>query len=108
MNQDDVNFGPFLLDVRRRQLRCGEVPVKVGRLEIDILCVLTEAQGEVVTKDEIFAKVWPGLVVEDNAIQVHISALRKALDQADNAQTYVVTVPGRGYSHRSRPGASRR
>jgi TolB-like protein/Tfp pilus assembly protein PilF len=97
MNQDDVNFGPFLLDVRRRQLRCGEVPVKVGRLEIDILCVLAQAKGGVVTKDEILAKVWPRRVVEDNAIQVHISALRKALDQADNAQTYVVTVPGRGY-----------
>src|SRR5450830_522815 len=97
MNLDDISFGPFLLDVRHRQLRCGEVPVQVGRLELDILCVLAEAQGEVVTKDEIFAKVWPGRVVEDNAIQVHISALRKALDQADNAQTYVVTVPGRGY-----------
>jgi len=97
MNLDDISFGPFLLDVRRRQLRCGEVPVLVGRLELNILCVLAEAQGEVVTKDEMFAKVWPGRVVEDNAIHVHISALRKALDQADNAQTYVVTVPSRGY-----------
>ena len=59
MNLDDISFGPFLLDVRRRQLRCGEVPVLVGRLELNILCVLAEAQGEVVTKDEIFAKVWP-------------------------------------------------
>src|SRR5450759_3711562 len=97
MNLDDISFGSFVLDVRHRQLRCGEVPVQVGRLELDILCVLAEAQGKVVTKDEIFAKVWPGRVVEDNAIQVHISALRKALDQADDTQTYVVTVPSRGY-----------
>jgi len=97
MNLDDISFGPFLLDVRHRQLRCGEVPVQVGRLEFDILCVLAKAKGGVVTKDEILAKVWPGRVVEDNAIQVHISALRKALDRSDDAQTYIVTVPGRGY-----------
>src|SRR5450830_388708 len=97
MNLDDISFGPFLLDVRRRQLRCGEVPIQIGSRAMDILCVLAEAKGGVVTKDEILAKVWPGRVVEDNAIQVHISALRKALDKADNAQTYVVTVPGRGY-----------
>jgi len=86
-----------VLDVGHRQLRNGEVPVQVGNLEFDILCVLAEANGEVVTKDEILAKVWPGRVVEDNAIQVHVSALRKALDQADNTQTYVVTAPSRGY-----------
>src|SRR5450830_22947 len=97
MNLDDISFGPFLLDVRRRQLRCGEVPIQIGSRAMDILCVLAEAKGGVVTKVEILAKVWPGRVVEDNAIQVHISALRKALDQADNAQTYVVTVPSRGY-----------
>ena len=97
MNQGDISFGGFLLDVVHRQLRCGEVPIQIGSRAMDILCVLAEAKGGVVTKDEILAKVWPGRVVEDNAIQVHISALRKALDQADNAQTYVVTVPGRGY-----------
>src|SRR5450830_640318 len=81
MNLDDISFGPFLLDVRRRQLRCGEVPIRIGSRAMDILCVLAEAKGGVVTKDEILAKVWAGRVVEDNAIQVHISALRKALDQ---------------------------
>jgi TolB-like protein len=97
MNQGDISFGGFLLDVGHRQLRCGEVPIQIGRLPMDILCVLAEAKGGVVTKDEILAKVWPGRVVVDNAIQVHISALRKALDQADNAHTYIVTVSGRGY-----------
>src|ERR1039458_6328574 len=97
MNQGDISFGGFLLDVGPRQLRCGKVPIQIGRLPMDILCVLAEAKGGVVTKDEILAKVWPGRVVVDNAIQVHISALRKALDQADNAHTYIVTVSGRGY-----------
>jgi TolB-like protein len=97
MNQDDIRFGGFLLDVGQRQLLYGEVPIQIGSRAMDILCVLAEAKGGVVTKDEILAKVWPGRIVVDNAIQVHISALRKALDQADDTQTYVVTVPGRGY-----------
>ena len=97
MDLDDISFGGFLLDVGHRQLRCGEVPIQIGSRAMDILCVLAEAKGGVVTKDDIFAKVWPGRVVEDNAIQVHISALRKALDRSDDAQTYIVTVPSRGY-----------
>jgi TolB-like protein len=43
------------------------------------------------------ARVWPGLVVEDSNIHVHVSALRKALDEGKSGQSYVVTVPGRGY-----------
>ncbi len=42
-------------------------------------------------------RVWPGLVVEDNNIQVHVSALRKALDEEKSGENYLVTVPGRGY-----------
>ena len=43
------------------------------------------------------AAVWPGQIVEENAIQVHISALRKALDEDQNGTDYIATVPGRGY-----------
>ena len=55
------------------------------------------ASGEVVTKDQLIAQVWHGAVVEENNIQVHVSALRKALDDGGGAQRYVRTVQGRGY-----------
>ncbi len=64
---------------------------------LDILCVLVSAKGDVVTKDELMARVWPGLVVEEGNIHVHISAMRKALDDGKGVQSYVMTVPGRGY-----------
>src|SRR5262249_21210670 len=64
---------------------------------IDILCVLAAANGEVVSKDELMTRVWPGVVVDENNIQVHVSALRKALDEGRGGQDYLVTVPGRGY-----------
>ena len=97
MARDQISFGPFRLDLGQRQLSCNGAAVQLGSRALDILCVLASANGEVVTKDALMAQVWQGLVVEENNIQVHISALRKALDRAGGGQTYVVTVPGRGY-----------
>jgi TolB-like protein/Tfp pilus assembly protein PilF len=97
MIDDAINFGPFCLDIAgRRLLREGE-PVRLGSRGFDILCLLASARGEVVTKDALMAEVWPGQIVEENAIQVQVSALRKALDREGSGQDYILTVPGRGY-----------
>ena len=97
MEGDGVTFGRFRLDLGRRELTRDGAPVQLGARALDILRVLALAKGEVVSKDELMARVWPGLVVEENNIQVHISALRKALDDEKSGQRYVLTVPGRGY-----------
>src|SRR5882724_5267232 len=97
MDRDEVNFGRFRIDLRQRELARDGVPVQLGSRARGILCVLAAANGEVVSKDELMTRVWPGLVVEENNIQVHISALRKALDEGKGGQSYLVTVPGRGY-----------
>jgi TolB-like protein len=97
MGLDEVSFGRFRLDLRHRRLSSGGVPIELKSKAFDILCVLASAQGEVVTKDELMAKVWPGLVVEENNIQVHISALRKALGEDRGGPTHLFTAPGRGY-----------
>jgi TolB-like protein len=92
----EARFGPFRLDLSRRELRRGDATVLVGGRALDILCVLVSARGEVVSKDELMAKVWPDTVVEENNIQVHVSALRKAIADA-RSPGYLLTVPGRGY-----------
>jgi TolB-like protein len=97
MEKDQINLGRFQIDLRQRSLKCDGVPVRLGSRARDILWVLASANGDVVSKDELMARVWPGLVVEENNIQVHISALRKALDPDKDGHSYVVTVPGRGY-----------
>lgn len=97
MASEEVNLGRFRFDLRQRELKRDGLPVQLGRRARDILWVLASAKGEVVSKDELMARVWPGLVVEENNIQVHISALRKALDEGKDGHTYVVTAPGRGY-----------
>src|SRR5712672_997500 len=97
MDKGAVNLGSFRFDLRQRELKRDGLPVQLGSRVRDILWVLASANGEVVSKDELMTRVWPGLVVEENNVQVHISALRKALDEGKDGQAYVVTVPGRGY-----------
>jgi len=71
------------------------VPLK-GRA-LDVLCVLAAARGEIVSKDALMSRVWPDVVVEENNLPVHISALRRALDAGKNGESFLVTVPSRGY-----------
>ena len=75
----------------RRVLRAG-VPQALGGRAFDLLLALIERRGEVLSKDELLRRVWPGLVVEENNLTVHMSALRKVIGPAA-----ISTVPGRGY-----------
>jgi adenylate cyclase len=72
-------------------------PVAVGSRGLDILGVLIARAGEVISKDEIIAAVWPGTVVEDSNLTVQISALRRVLDRGRPNGGCIQTVPGRGY-----------
>jgi predicted ATPase/DNA-binding winged helix-turn-helix (wHTH) protein len=89
-----LEFGRFRLLTRQRELRLGDVSVPLGSRAFDVLLILVEAEGELVTKEELLARVWPGAVVEESNIQVQVSALRKALGQDRNL---ILTVPLRGY-----------
>lgn len=90
-------FGPFQLLAARRELLAHGVPVTLGQRAFEILLLLVNRHGQLVTKDELMAEVWPGVVVEENNIQVHVSALRKVLATAGDGERYLLTVAGRGY-----------
>jgi DNA-binding winged helix-turn-helix (wHTH) protein len=83
--------------VEQRELLAHGVPVTLGQRAFDILLLLVSRYGQLVTKDELMAEIWPGIVVEENNIQVHVSGLRKVLAKAGGDERYLVTVPGRGY-----------
>ena len=89
-----VEFGRFRLLPDRRELRADGAAVALGGRAFDVLMVLTEARGALVTKDEIMARVWPDTVVEENNLVVQISALRKAFGED---RDLIRTVSGRGY-----------
>jgi predicted ATPase/DNA-binding winged helix-turn-helix (wHTH) protein len=90
-------FGPFHLSPARRELMAHGVPVTLGQRAFEILLALVSRHGQLVTKDDLMAEVWPGVVVEENNIQVHVSAVRKVLATAGEGERFLITVPGRGY-----------
>ena len=94
---NEITFGPFRLDIERRLLFRAGAPVPLRSRGSDILCVLAASPGKVVTKEDLMDQVWPSLNVGENTIQVHVSALRKALGEDIGGQRFIVTVPGRGY-----------
>ena len=94
---DCIEFGQFSLQLRPPGLFRHGAPVKLGGRALDILCVLAVARGDTVSKNQLLDRVWPGLVVEENNLAVHISALRRELADGMDGQSLLVTVPGRGY-----------
>ena len=85
---------PWEVDVARRELRSGGTPVALGNRAFEIVEVLARAGGRLVTKDDLMERIWPGAVVGENTLHVHISAVRKALG---TDRGMLKTSPGRGY-----------
>ena len=82
------------IDLGRRELRSRGVPVPLGGRAFEIVTVLVQSATELVTKDHMMERVWPGAVVGEGTLHVHISAVRKALGQD---RVMLKTTSGRGY-----------
>jgi predicted ATPase/DNA-binding winged helix-turn-helix (wHTH) protein len=93
-----LSFGPFELSIGRRLLTNGAKVVPLGGRAMDLLIVLVEQANQVVGRRTLIERVWPKRGAEPVSLRVHISALRKALDQSDPGRRYIANVPGRGYS----------
>jgi TolB-like protein len=90
----DLEFGQYRLKRQERLLFGPNGPVELSSRSFDILTVLLDKPNELIGKPALLDSVWPGVAVEENTLQVHISALRKALDP-----DMIVTVQGRGYKY---------
>ncbi len=89
-----IQIGALSVDFEQRDIRRHGASLRIGARALDILEVLHRANGSVVSKDDIMDAVWPGLIVEENRLQVHVATLRKALGAS---RDLIKTVPGRGY-----------
>ena len=90
-----LQFGPYAFHLSQRLVLEGDRPLRLGGRALDVLQVLVEHAGSVVSKEELIAQVWPRSVVEEINLRVHIAALRRALG---DGQCYIVNIPQRGYS----------
>jgi predicted ATPase/DNA-binding winged helix-turn-helix (wHTH) protein len=96
--EDVFHFGTAEVRAARRQLLVDGRPATIGARAFDVLLMLLEHRDRVVSKDELISKVWAGLVVDENNLQVQISALRKLLGVAA-----IATIPARGYRFVAQP-----
>lgn len=90
-------FGPFLLDARHRRLRRGSTPIRVTSKAFDLLALLVDAHDRVVSRNEIFDRLWPDTAVEDNNLSQQVHRIRRALGTDEHGGSPIATIPGRGF-----------
>jgi DNA-binding winged helix-turn-helix (wHTH) protein len=95
--QSVYEFDEFRVDVRKRQLtREGEV-VPLYSKAFELLLVLLQNSGQVLSKEELLERVWPDQILEEANLPVNISAIRRALGEKASQPRFIITIPGRGY-----------
>lgn len=92
-----VSFGPFRLFPAERRLEKSGEAIALGSRAFDLLAMLAERPGEVIGKNDLIARTWPGLTVTESNLRVHIAGLRKALGDGEDGARYIANVPLRGY-----------
>lgn len=90
-------FESFELDRERRSLRQDGHAVAITPKAFDVLAMLVERHGQLVTKEEMLKTLWPDSFVEEGNLSVHISLLRKRLGDNAEDHRFILTIPGRGY-----------
>jgi DNA-binding winged helix-turn-helix (wHTH) protein len=93
----EVSFGPFRLLPTQFVLLEGDRPAPLGSRALEILIVLLERPGELVSKQQLMARVWPNIFVEPANLTVQISALRRMLRDGRDGNRFIINIPGRGY-----------
>src|SRR5271170_6614560 len=95
--EGSFQFGEFQVDALARTLRRDEAIVTLNRRAFDVLLYLVQNPGKVVSRDELLKNVWPDTFVDENSLAQSISGLRRALEEKPGDNSYIVTLPGRGY-----------
>lgn len=93
----EVSFGPFCLLPTLFLLLEDEKPVPLGSRALEILIVLLERPGELISRQELMDRVWPNVFVGPANLTVHISALRRTLRDGRDGNRFIINIPGRGY-----------
>ncbi len=90
-------FGPFQLDATAKVLLKDGEPVRLARKAVETLLALVENAGQVLTKEELMAAIWPDRVVDEANLAQNVAVIRRSLGAEKGAPGYIETFPGRGY-----------
>src|SRR5580704_147989 len=98
LNPDGLfQFGEFQIDARARTLRRKKASVTLNFRAFDVLLYFVQNTGRVLTREELLKNVWPDTFVDEHNLAQSISVLRRALEEKPGDNSYIVTLPGRGY-----------
>jgi DNA-binding winged helix-turn-helix (wHTH) protein len=89
-----IRIGNLTVFPDRRAVFVDGAPVELGCRAMDVLLILLDANGALVTKQELIEQVWPTTIVEDNNLRVHVCRIRKIMGEH---RKLLVSIPGRGY-----------
>jgi len=93
----EVSFGSFRLFPTQFLLLEGDRAVPLGGRALEILIVLLERPGKLVSKQALMARVWPNVIVGPANLTVHVSALRRMLRDGRDGNRFIINIRGRGY-----------
>src|SRR5664279_4719829 len=94
----DIRFGPFEVDLQAGELRKGGLKLKLSGQPFQVLTILLERPGEVVTREELQKRLWPDTFVDvDHNLNTAINKIREVLGDSAESPRYVETLPRRGY-----------
>src|SRR5687767_2229658 len=91
-------FGEFGINAEKRRFTKSGETINLNPKAFDLLLVLVENHGKILSKNELLDTVWADQFVEENNLTVHISALRKIFGEKKGKNRFIVTIPGRGYT----------
>jgi len=97
LSSSSYRFDNFELDLVRRRLLLNGKSVTLAPKAFDMLRVLVEHNGQLLTKEDLFRLVWQDQIVEESNLTVNMSAIRRALGETATSPHYITTVSGRGY-----------
>lgn len=93
----DYSDGYLTVNMKSKEVTANSIPIKLTSLEFRLLALLIENKGKLLTKQEIFEKVWEDRFTGDGTLNVHIRRLREAIEINPNEPKYIITVWGEGY-----------
>src|SRR3984893_16989738 len=93
-----VRFGTFELDLRAGELRKGGAKLRLGGQPLQVLAILLESPGKVVTRDELQKRLWPDTFVDvDHNLNTAVNKIRESLGDSAESPRFVETLPRLGY-----------
>lgn len=100
---ETLAFGDVYIDRDKNRVRVKGKEISLKTMEFKLLCYLAENKNRIISKDELFRKVWGDVITGDGTLNVHIRHLREKIEENPNEPIYIKTIWGTGYMLEDQP-----